>query len=353
VILASEPGCSQAFVKGIPEVRLSRVRGLLFVFALILLLIGITVGGSVLYMTSMPLRSFEGALPPPSTYEIESNLTKHVSYLAGSIGERNVIAYQPLQQAAQYIEDALKHQGYEVQSQDYVVQMRKVRNLIAEIRGGARANEIVVIGAHYDTVFDCPGADDNTSGVAALLELARLLKNSHPERTVRFVAFVNEEPPHFQTENMGSWVYAKEVHRKKENIVAALSLETIGTYSDVEGSQRYPEGFKSLYPSKGNFIAFIGNLSSHGLVRDAVRSFREAEQFPSEGSAVPESIAGVGWSDHWSFWQEGYPAIMVTDTAPFRNRNYHEPTDKPETLDYGRMARVVHGLMGVVTDLAK
>src|ERR1700686_506533 len=231
--------------------------------------------------------------------------------------------------------------------------MGKVRNLIVEIDGGARANEIVVIGAHYDTVYDCPGADDNTSGVAALLELARALRNSHPARTVRFVAFVNEEPPWFQTENMGSLVYAKEAHKKKENIVAAVSIETIGMYSDVEGSQQYPEGFKSLYPSKGTFVAFIGDFSSHGLGRDAVRSFRAATQFPAEGSSAPAWISGVGWSDHWSFWQEGYSGIMVTDTAPFRNPNYHQPTDKPDTLDYDRMARVVHGLMRVVTDLGK
>ncbi len=229
-------------------------------FALTLLFIGIAAASFVLYMTSMPGKSFSGALPPLSAEEseISSNLNRHVAYLAGTIGERNVISYEPLQKTAQYIEGALKAQGYEVKSQEYVVQMRKVRNLISEIHGGARANEIVIIGAHYDTVFGCPGADDNTSGVAALLELARLLKNSHPARTVRFVAFVNEEPPHFQTENMGSWVYAKEAHRKKENIVAALSLETIGMYSDAEGSQQYPAGFKSLYPSKGSLFERIG-----------------------------------------------------------------------------------------------
>lgn len=320
-----------------------------------LLFVGLALFAAIFYMMAMPGRSFFGAFPPLSSEEsqIKTNLIKHISYLAGEIGERNVIAYEPLQKTAQYIEDNFKKLGYEVKSQDYVVQMRKVRNIIAEIHGGARGNEMVIIGAHYDTVYDCPGADDNTSGVAALLELARLLKDSHPARTVRFVAFVNEEPPWFQTEDMGSLVYAEQAHKLKENIVAAVSIETIGMYSDAEGSQQYPPGFKSLYPSKGNFIAFVGDLGSRRLVRDAVRSFRASTQFPSEGSAAPAAIPGVGWSDHWSFWQEGYPAIMVTDTAPFRNRNYHEPTDKPDTLDYDRMARVVHGLVGVVTDLGK
>src|SRR5262249_20757353 len=149
---------------------------------------------------------------------------------------------------------------------------RRVRNLVAVIPGGARAQEIVVVGAHYDTVSDCPGADDNTSGVAALLELARLLKGERPARTVRLVAFVHEEAPWVQTGDMGSWAYAKEARRRNENIVAALSLETIGMYSDAEGSQQYPAGFASLYPSKGNFISFIGNLSSRALVREAVAS---------------------------------------------------------------------------------
>jgi len=320
-----------------------------------LILVAFVAAGFLLYMTSMPGKSFSGALFPLSAEEsrIRANLNQHVNYLAGTIGERNVIAYESLQKTAQYLEDNFKALGYTVQPQEYMVQMRKVRNLIAEIHGGAKANEIVVIGAHYDTVYDCPGADDNTSGIAALLELARLLKSSHPARTIRFVAFVNEEPPWFQTEDMGSLVYAEQAHKRKENLVAAVSLETIGMYSDAEGSQQYPQGFKSLYPSRGNFITFIGDLSSHGLVRDAVRSFRAAVQFPSEGSSAPGAIPGIGWSDHWSFWQEGYPAIMVTDTAPFRNPNYHRPTDTADTLDYDRMARVVHGLVRVATDLGK
>jgi len=321
----------------------------------LLLFVALVFIAIILYMTAMPGKSFSGALPPLTAEEteIKTNLTRHIYHLVGEIGERNVIAYEPLQKTAQYIENNLRDSGYEVKSQEYVVQMRKVRNLIAEIPGSARAKEIVVVGAHYDTVYDCPGADDNSSGVAALLDLARLLKGSHPARTVRFVAFVNEEPPWFKTDDMGSLVYAEQAHKLNENIVAAISIETIGMYSDAEGSQRYPAGFKSLYPSKGNFIAFIGNLGSRGLVRDAVHSFRASTKFPSEGSAVPAAVPGVGWSDHWAFWEQGYPAIMVTDTAIFRNPNYHQPTDQPDTLDYERMARVVHGLAHVVTDLGK
>lgn len=215
------------------------------------------------------------------------------------------------------------------------------------------ANEIVVIGAHYDTVYDCPGADDNSSGAAALLELARLLRSAHPARTLRFVAFVNEEPPWFQTDDMGSLVYAQQARKLNENIVAAVSLETIGMYSDAEGSQQYPAGFGLFYPSKGNFITFIGNVSSRRLVREAIGAFRETTKFPSEGAAVPAALPGVSWSDQWSFWNQGYPGIMVTDTAPFRNENYHRPGDKPETLDYERMARVVRGLEKVVIKLGR
>jgi Zn-dependent M28 family amino/carboxypeptidase len=307
------------------------------------------------FMMEMPGRSYQGMLPQLSPQELDSskNLKRDISFLAGAIGDRNTVHYKALQDTAQFIEDAMKSQGYKVDSQEYVVDGRRVRNLVAEIKGGLRSTEIVVIGAHYDTVLDCPGADDNTSGIAALLELARILRTKHPARTLRFIAFVNEEPPYFQTANMGSWVYARQVHSRRENIIAAISLETIGLYSDVQGSQHYPAGFNLLFPSKGNFIGFVGNLSSRRLVREMVRSFRETTSFPSEGVAAPEWVGGVGWSDHWSFWQEGYPAVMVTDTAPFRNKNYHLPSDTPDTLDYDRTARVVQGLARVITDLAQ
>jgi Zn-dependent M28 family amino/carboxypeptidase len=315
------------------------------------------VGASFLaFMTSMPGKSYTGVLPPLSVQEAQTaeNLRKHVSILAGTIGDRNTIHYKALQDASQYIEDFIKAQGYKVDSQEFVAGGRKVRNLVAEFNGGAGASsEIVVVGAHYDTVPECPGADDNASGVAALLELARLLKTTHPASTLRLVAFVNEEPPYFQTADMGSWVYAKQLRQRHENIVAAVSLETIGMYTDTPGSQHYPQGFSLLYPSTGNFIGFVGNFSSRRLVREMVRSFRQTTAFPSEGTAAPEWIGGVGWSDHWSFWQEGYPAVMITDTAPFRNKNYHLPSDTRNTLEYDRMARVVHGLARVIANLGR
>ena len=305
----------------------------------------------------MPGKSFSGALPPlsPDESQIQADLKENVSRLSVNIGERNVDVYERLELSARWIEDSFNGLGFSVQSQEYKVGTRKVRNLIAEFPGAGKANEIVVVGAHYDSVDvdNSPGADDNASGVAALLELARLLKGTHPERTLRFVAFVNEEPPWFQTENMGSLVYARAAHERHDKIVAAISLETIGLYSDVAGSQQYPEPMGLLYPDRGNFIGFVGNLSSRTLVRRAIGSFRKTTSFPSEGSAAPAWLPGIGWSDHWSFWQVGYPAIMITDTAPFRNPNYHRRTDKLETLDFDRMARVVHGLAAVVTDLGK
>ena len=308
----------------------------------------------VAFMIEMPGKSYRGPLPALSSDEakIKANLQKHVSMLAGEIGPRNTIQFEALEKTSEYLEDSFKHLGYTVSSQEYTVDGKNVRNLIAEIRGGARASEIVVVGAHYDTVMDSPGADDNSSGVAGLLEIARILKTSHPARTLRLVAFVNEEPPYFQTATMGSRIYAKRAHEDRESIVAAVSIETIGMYSDEKGSQHYPAGFSVLYPSEGNFIGFVGNTSSRPLVREMVRTFRETAAFPSEGIAAPAWIAGIGWSDHWSFWQEGYQAVMVTDTAPFRNANYHLQSDKPETLDYERMARVVQGLAKIVSRLA-
>jgi Zn-dependent M28 family amino/carboxypeptidase len=227
-----------------------------------------------------------------------------------------------------------------------------VRNLLVQVQGGDRSGEIVVVGAHYDSVLGSPGANDNATGVAGLIELARAFKGSAPRRVLRFVAFSNEEPPFFQTAEMGSRVHARAARLRGERIVAMLSLETMGCYCEDKGSQRYPPLFRFLYPDTGNFIGFVGNYRSRALVRDAIRIFRETTPFPSEGGAPPGKLPGVGWSDHSSFWQEGYPALMVTDTAPFRYPHYHTGGDTPEKIDYDRLARVISGLVRVVSGLA-
>ena len=186
-----------------------------------------------------------------------------------------------------------------------------------------------------------------------MLEVARLLRDSNPGHTIRFVAFVNEEPPSFLGETMGSLVYARRIKERGDNVLAMLSLETIGYYSDVKGSQQYPAPFNLFYPDTGNFIGFVGDLGSRELVRRAIKTFRQTTKFPSEGLAAPVGTPGVGWSDHWSFWQVGYPAIMLTDTAPFRYPHYHQSSDTPDKIDYDRMARVVLGVSKVVAELAK
>jgi len=273
--------------------------------------------------------------------------------LAGTIGERNTAHYRQLQQSAEYISERLRRLGYEVHEESYTADGRQVRNIVAELAGGRQADEIVLVGAHYDSAPGCPGANDNASGVAALLELARQFQGTQPGRTLRFVAFVNEEPPFFQTGLMGSRVHAVNAKQRGEKIVAMLALETIGYYSDAPGSQQYPPPFSLFYPDSGNFIAFVGNLASRSLLHAAIRTFRDTTPFPAEGVASPEFITGIGWSDHWAFWQEGYAGIMITDTAPFRYPHYHEATDTPDRLDYGRMARVVTGVGRVVGGLVK
>ena len=279
-------------------------------------------------------------------------LRQHVEVLARTIGERNVWQYPRLQRAAEYIELQLRNHGYATRRQTYDVSRLPVSNVEGTLPGGTRASEIVVLGAHYDSVTGCPGANDNATGVAAMLELARRFATRPQSRTVRFVAFVNEEPPFFMTGQMGSVVYAGEARRKGDDIRAMLSLETIGYYSNAAGSQRYPGRLGMLYPHVGNFVGFVANLGSARLLFRARRAFRHHTRFPLQSAAVPAAIPGVGWSDHWAFWQAGYPAMMVTDTAPFRYPWYHTPDDTPDKIDYDRLAQVVDGLEHVAATLA-
>lgn len=309
----------------------------------------------VIYFARMSKSPHSRPFTPLSESEelLRGRLEEHVSTLAGEIGQRNLLNYKGLEASATYIEKVLVGLGYEVGRQEFKVNRIPVTNLEAELRGTSLPAEIVVVGAHYDSVTGSPGANDNASGVAAVLEIARFLSRSEVSRTVRFVAFVNEEPPFFMTEDMGSRVYASRSRRRGEQIVAMLSIETIGYYSDARWSQRYPFlPLRFFYPSTANFIGFVGNISSRKLVNRAVATFREHTDFPVESIAAPEILTGVDWSDHWSFWKEGYPAIMITDTALFRYEHYHAPEDTPDKLVYPHMARVVAGITRVVAELA-
>ena len=302
----------------------------------------------------MPGTSFSGALPPADAAltRAAERLRADVQHLAGHIGERNTARPDALRESADWIERELRLAGYAPTRQGFEALGQRYDNIEAELPGSAPAAELVVVGAHYDSALGAPGANDNGSGVAATLALARELRNERFPRRVRFVLYANEELPHFQTESMGSTQSAQRSRRTGERIVAMLSLETLGYFSSEPGSQSYPFPLSWFYPVQGDFVGFVGNLGSAPLVRRAIGVFRSHEAFPSEGGCLPEQMPGVGWSDHWAYWQEDYPAIMVTDSAPFRYPHYHTQRDTPEALDYDRLARVVRGLGKVVADLA-
>lgn len=283
---------------------------------------------------------------------LQARLMEHVAALASRIGERNLPRPQALAAAAEYIRTAWTSQGFAVAEEGYDVAGRRVANLVVEQRGQAQPEVVIVVGAHYDSVWGSPGANDNATGVATLLELTRALKGRGLARTVRLVAFVNEEPPYFMTEQMGSRVHARRARQRGERIVAMLSLETLGYYTDAPGSQRYPFHFGAFYPHTGNFLAVVGNLPSRGLVVEFLRHFMAASDFPVEGAATFGWIPGINWSDHWSFWKEGYPALMLTDTAPFRYPFYHSPHDLPDKLNAPEFAWAAHGIIEAVRHLA-
>lgn len=324
--------------------------------------------------------SYHGALPELSDRQkvLRYELRYHVDALASKIGERNVRHYDRLAVAATYIDKVFSKVGYQVSRQTYQAGGRACQNLEVELQAAPAATprgglapakqpagkiappkpEIVIVGAHYDSANGSPGANDNASGMAALMCLswrfAHRPRSTKPgARTLRFVAFVNEESPYFQTDQMGSLVYARRCRQRQENVVAVLSLETIGYYSDAANSQRYPPLLSAAYPSTGNFIGFVGNIASRPLVDRVTTAFRRHARFPSEKGAMPDQLPGAGWSDHWAFWQEGYPGVMITDTAFYRYPHYHRASDTPDKLDYDRLARVVDGLISVVAELAE
>lgn len=306
-------------------------------------------------MFLIPGSSFKGQLPAFSSEELISaqRMQDDVITLSEFIGERNVANPDSLKEAENFIFNTFEGLGYYTRRETYSANGVEVSNIEATIVGKRKQSQIVVIGAHYDSAEGTPGANDNATGVAGVLELARYFKEFQPEKTVRFVAFVNEEPPYFYTDFMGSQVYASNARKRKEQIAGMISLECLGVYSDLHKSQAYPPPLEKFYPEKGDFIALCSNPLSYPLLRRSIKIFRKSTRFPSEGIFAPEKVTGIGWSDHASFWKYGYQAIMITDTAFLRDRHYHTSTDTAERIDFKRMARVISGVGNIISGLSE
>lgn len=311
------------------------------------------------YMLGMPGRSHSGPLPllVDDERDLATRLRRHVTAIAQR--PHNTSHPIELEACARAIEATLREMGYEPRAQVYRTDNIDVRNIevviepAREVAGGQKPIGTLVIGAHYDSFGVAPGANDNGSGVAALIELARLLKSHPMTRTrLRLVFFVNEEPPHFQTATMGSLVYARALAATGEKVRAMVSLETLGAYSDVPGSQTYPVPLPFVLPHTADFVAIVGSASARPFVADFTRRFRSAVAFPSIGIVAPAILDVVDWSDHWSFGKFNIPSAMITDTALFRYRHYHLPSDTPDKLDYDRLARVTAGLGRVIRSMA-
>jgi len=277
------------------------------------------------------------------------NLRRHVEYLSVKIGDRHLWKEGSLNKAADYVESVFTSYGYPVWRQTYSCYGQTVSNLITEKTGMDKG--VVIIGAHYDSVPGSPGADDNASAVAGLLELARLNRETSSKKTLVFSAFVNEESPCYGSPNMGSMVYAKHLKEQGTPVEVMVCLEMIGFFSE-EKIQRYPlPGMGLVYPKRGNYIGVVGNFRSSRYVSFLKKGIRKHSKIKTKSMTAPEFFGGINLSDQYSFWQHGYRAVMITDTSFFRNRHYHQLTDTIDTLDFDRMAEVVEGLYYTLLDL--
>jgi len=305
---------------------------------------------------------------------LSGRLKKHVEYLALRVGERHFAKREALDLAADYIHSVFttlrykpEYETFQINHPPLLTELRtgskerralkaaSYKNVVATLRGRleGKNEEIIVIGSHYDTVSGSPGADDNASGVAVLLEVARLLQGFRLEKTLEFVAFTNEEAPFFRTSAMGSAHYVRSALRQNKKIIFMISLEMLGFYTDHPASQSYPPFLRFFYPNRGSFIAIAGNLSSRAYVKEMASLFRDNTDIPLEALALPRFVPGIDFSDQLNFWKEGIPAVMITDTAFYRNPHYHLSSDLPQTLDYEKMAEVTKGLLLYLLDQGK
>lgn len=274
---------------------------------------------------------------------------KHVHFLSSIQPARNHRNQKSLQKVLSYIRKEIQPYAPSVRLQEYPVRNQKYANLIANI--GPVDAETIVIGAHYDVCGDQPGADDNASGVAGLLLLAKYLSENRAALRYNYelVFYSLEEPPYFRTEYMGSAVHARSLREKGARVKYMLSLETIGYYSDAKDSQSYPAGLGWFYPSEGNFIAAVGRMADGNLLSRFKADFQKNSSLKIITLAAPSFVTGIDFSDHLNYWAMGWNAAMITDTALMRNHNYHEVTDTPETLDYEKIVQVIGGVFRAVT----
>lgn len=282
----------------------------------------------------------------------EERLYADVKYLTEMTPPRHALNLESLNKSARYIHDAFAKVSPRVSYQNFKVNNQEYKNIICSL--GPEDGERIIVGAHYDVCGDQPGADDTASGVAGLLEIARLVHEQKPTLKYRidFVAFALEEPPYFKTDDMGSAVHAKSLKTGGVKVKGMICLEMIGYYSEEKNSQDYPvAALKAIYPSKGNFISVVGNMGQGKLVSHLKKYMQAGSTIGVESLTAPASVPGVDFSDHLNYWRYDFPAVMITNTAFFRNPNYHMPTDTIDTLNFDKMAEVVKGVYWAVVNL--
>lgn len=298
-------------------------------------------------------RDAQPARPDPA--KIKRNLQQHVEQLAGVIGPRLLTRPRAIAATIGYIENQWAGAGLQSTREAFIAMGEAASNLVAERPGKQRPEQIVLLGAHYDTVPGTPGADDNASAVAVLIEVSRLLQHHVGARTSRYVAFACEEPPYFNLDAMGSQHHARQARRRGDQITAMLCLEMVGYFDATPGSQAIPATIppilRRFFPQRGDFLAAVGNPRSWKLVWSFRRGFKRGSRLPLFSIVLPERISEIRLSDNRSFWDQQYPALMLTDTSFLRNPHYHQASDRPETLDYDAMTQVTLGVAAAMQHL--
>jgi hypothetical protein len=319
----------------------------IFVFTVMTVLVAGAAAGYAWYRLTQPFVTTRETAAPAGQTASAARLEQLVRKLSTDFADRTFDNETRLEGAAAYLESQLARLGFKVESQRFTAEGRPYRNLVVKL--GPDTPEVMVVGAHYDVAGEQPGADDNASGVAGLLELARLLKGQSFRQRVELVVYTNEEPPFFRTPYMGSAVHARSLTESGKRVSLMLSLECIGYFSDEPGSQDHPVRLlNAMYPTTGNFISLVGFYQDGDIARQVKAAMKSASDLPVYSINAPGFVVGVDFSDHLNYWNEGYVGMMVTDTAFYRNKAYHTPQDTADRLDYRRMAKVVDGVRAVV-----